>query len=264
MSESETHLVECFQSREKFYKSCLHIIATICDIKQATDLCRQLLQRINNRKNREYLLNMTTVDEFEFCGEIVPVRVAAIHIAAYNGNPGVVRLLCQQYGVDADCSTSETMEEKPTKNITALNWAARNGHIEVVKALLDNKVNVCLTAGGYTPLYIAGAYGHIEMVKLLLLNKADVNASCTDEGATPLYGAAAWGHVEVVKLLLGNKADVNASRHTDGVTPLYVAAQDGHTQVVKLLLDNKADVNASCTDDSATPLYVAAENDIQK
>jgi len=93
-------------------------IAATHDTEQATELCRQLLQRISNRKNREYLLNMTTVDEFEMgIGWIglAHARVAAIHIAAYNGNSGVVRLLCQEYGVDVNCSTSETLEKNQRK-----------------------------------------------------------------------------------------------------------------------------------------------------
>ena len=63
MREGETGLVECFESREKIFKSCLHIIAAMRrDKEQAIKLCKQLLERISNRKNREYLLNMTTVD----------------------------------------------------------------------------------------------------------------------------------------------------------------------------------------------------------
>ena len=122
-SESEAYLVECFEGIEKFPKSCLHIIAAIRDTEEANKLCRQLLERIRNRKNREYLLNMTTVEEFDVSElEVLPTsgdrpsygtvverrdepswlrddddddwklraRVAAIHIAAYNGNPGVV------------------------------------------------------------------------------------------------------------------------------------------------------------------------------
>jgi len=131
---------------------------------------------------------MTTVDEFDMVGWKVRARVAAIHIAAYNGNPGVVILLCQEYGVDANCSISETLEEVPKKGITALEWAARMGHTEVVKALLDNNanVNVRRPADDVTPLYIAAQKGHREVVKLLLDNKADVNASMHTVGSTPL------------------------------------------------------------------------------
>jgi len=193
--------VECFESAERCCKSYLHVIAALSDRPQATKLCRQLLERITNAQYRECLLNMRTVDEFDMGGWKVDARVAAIHIAAYKGNSGVVRLLCQEYGVDANCSTSETIEEEPKKGITVLEWAARKGHIEVVE--------------------------------LLLANKADVNASDTD-GFTPLYVAAQNGHTEVVELLLANKADVNACR-TSGDKPIDAARRNHHSEIVKLL-----------------------------
>ena len=108
-SSSEADLVECFQSLERSFKSCLHIIAAIADKQQASKLCKELMERIENAVNREYLLNMRTVIEYDVSGEKYHARVAAIHIAAYNGNSGVVRLLCQEYGVDVNCSTSEAL-----------------------------------------------------------------------------------------------------------------------------------------------------------
>ena len=301
-SESETYLLECFENMEKSYKSCLHLIAAIRDTEKATELCRQLLERISNRKNREYLLNMTTVYESVAKNKIVRARVAAIHIAAYNGNSGIVRLLCQEYGVDVNCSTSETLEEEPKKGITALEWAARRGHTEVVKALIDSEadVNVSRHTNGVAPLYIAAQEGHIEVVQLLADNNADVNASRHTDGTTPLYIAVQNGHTEVVKVLLDNQAEVNAIRHDgatpllvasirqpevakllldynadvnttahcggmfDRCTPLYLAALFGHTDLVKLLLNCKADVNARITDDGKTPLYIAAKKGHRK
>ena len=225
-SYSEADLVECFERPYRSYRSCLHTIAAMSDSNQASKLCRELLVRIKNVKNREYLLNMRTVDEIDMVGWKVRTHVAAIHIAAYNGNSGVVRLLCQEYGVDANCSTSKTLQRTPRKCMTPLARAARKGHTEVVQELVDNKANR--------------------------------NVNRTTDGVTPLYIAAQNGHTEVVKVLLDNKADVNA-RDTDGVTPLYIAAQEGHTEVVKLLLDNKADVNAS-KDNGVTSLHSAVQN----
>jgi len=208
--------VECFEGTVSRSKSYLHVIAALYDRQQATKLCRQLLERITNAQNREYLLNMRTVDEFDIRGRKVDARVAAIHIAAYNGNSGVVRLLCQEYGVDANCSTSETIEEEPRKGMTALEWAARKGHIEVVKALLENKADVNKSGQyGITLLHVAAAGLLItEVVTVLFDNKADVNAGLHTDGATPLHVACQVGHIEIVKLMLENKSEVNASRHT--------------------------------------------------
>ena len=261
-SQSEAYLVECFEGRDRCYKSCLHVIAAMSDAAEATKLCRELMQKIKNSKNREILVNMTTIDEFEMGGSWrINARVAAIHIAAYSGNSGVVRLLCEEYGVDVNSSTSETLEETPKRGMTPLEWAARKGHADVVRVLLGNKayVNAKCTGDGSTPLYVAAQNGHREVVKLLLGNKADVSAINYINGSSPLWVAAQNGHTEVVKLLLDNQADLDASRHTDGVTPLYIASQNGHAEIVKLLLSNKADVNASRHTDGVTPLYIAAQ-----
>jgi len=196
-SNSEADLVEYFDSQERSYKSCLHIIASISNTDQATKLCRELMERIENALNRECLLNMTTVDEFDMGGGWkVHARVAAIHIAAYKGNSGIVRLLCKQYGVDVNCSTSETIEEEPKKGITPLEWAARKGHTEVIKALLENKAEVNVSRPtGTTPLYMAAQNGHTEVVKLLLDHKADVNASDTHRRLhASLHGCSEWTH----------------------------------------------------------------------
>jgi len=234
-SSSEADLVECFESLEGSYKSCLHIIAAMSHIQQATKLCRELMERIENAVNRECLLNMTTVIKYDVAGEKIHARVAAIHIAAYNGNTAVVRLLCQEYGVNVNCNTSETVEVLANKGKTPLEWAARKGHTEVIKVLLNNKadVNVSRPTDGVTPLYIAAQNGHTEVVKLLLANKVDVNASM-NEGATPLYIAAQNGHTEVVKLLLANKADVNASR-ANGERPIDAARRNQHLEIIQLL-----------------------------
>ena len=225
-SQSEAHLLECFEGIGGCFKSNLHLIAGRTDKEEATKLCQQLMQKINNTVNSEYLLNTRTIDECNMGGWKVHALVAAIHIAAYSGNSGVVRILCHEYGVDVNCRTSKTLEEKCKEGMTPLEWAARKGHKDVVQVLLENK--------------------------------AEVNASRHKDGATSLYVAAQSGHAEVVKLLLDRNADVNASRHTDGATSLHVAAQSGHAEVVKLLLDRNADVNASRHTDGATSLYAAA------
>jgi len=263
-TETEDILIECFENQEGIsppsYKSSLHIIAGLKNKEQAERLCRELLDKVTQPENRELLLNATTVEDVRHHAGTVRASVAAIHIAACSGNSGVVRLLCQEYGVDVNCNTSETLTVPLMKGVTALYWASANGHVKVVEQLLGSNANVNggSANSGATPLYIAAYVGHTEVVQILLDNNADVNAGRADIVATPLYVAAREGHVQVVELLLAKIANVSASRTDIGATPLYVAAREGHKKIVKLLLDHKADVNVRRTDDGATPLYVAA------
>jgi hypothetical protein len=77
-----------------------------------------------------------------------------------------------------------------------LRWAARGGHLEVVKELFKNdEVNV----NANHPLRSVAEMGHLQMVKELLTNdRIDVNAG------HPLRWAAQMGHLELVKEFLTN------------------------------------------------------------
>lgn len=67
-------------------------------------------------------------------------------------------------------------------------YAARNGHIDVCKVLLDHgaSVNACTRSGCVTPLQRAAYGGKTEVVKLLVGKGADVCLQDTD-GKTALH-----------------------------------------------------------------------------
>lgn len=59
---------------------------------------------------------------------------------------------------------------------TSLHCAARMGHKELVKLLLDHKASPnSTTTAGHTPLHIAAREGHVQTVRILL----DMNAQQT-------------------------------------------------------------------------------------
>src|SRR5438552_2661293 len=62
--------------------------------------------------------------------------------------------------------------------------------------------------------------GHIEVVKFLLNANADIEAADDNYRRTPLGWAAGNGHVDVVKLLLNANADIEAADEINGRTPL--------------------------------------------
>lgn len=54
----------------------------------------------------------------------------------------------------------------------------RNGHVAVVRALLERGANIEAKEGdGSTPLYVAAQNGHVEVVKLLLTKRANPETS---------------------------------------------------------------------------------------
>ena len=90
-------------------------------------------------------------------------------------------------------------------------YAAKQGHVEVARALLDGGANKNWQDGvtsEKTALMHASARGHIEMVRLLL--EAGVKMNLKDaEGKTALMHAAGNGQGEIVHLLLEAGADRN-------------------------------------------------------
>lgn len=123
---------------------------------------------------------------------------------------------------------------------TPLLAAARNGHLEIGRLLLEANADVKFHAeGDETPLMAAAHYGHLDFVKLLIDNGAPVNTKVSGDG-TALLVASSGGHEDVVRYLIDQKAEVNAEVSGDG-TALICAVREGHYAVAKILLDNGAD-----------------------
>jgi hypothetical protein len=92
----------------------------------------------------------------------------------------------------------------------------------------------------YTPLICAAKYGHVEVVRVLLEGGVKVEGSDAIR-STALHYAAMYGHLEVCRLLLDRGAKVDSVNWWKE-TPLHCAARNGHLLVVKLLVERGADV----------------------
>jgi len=187
-----------------------------------------------------------------------PTGFTGLHGVAFFGIVEIVPPVLEKR--ESDVKAADCM------GITALIWAARRGHAEVIKALLEKKdvnPNQGDTKAGQTPLWIAAAEGHEGAVKILL-EREDVNPDQADTkaGKTPLWIAAAEGHEGVVKMIL-EREDVNPDHVATkyGAAPLWIAASEGHEGVVKMLLQRK-DVNPDQADTKHgwTPLWIAAND----
>lgn len=163
-----------------------------------------------------------------------------LQAAAESGCPKVVKiLLASNANINAISSRGQCR--------TALQVAARHGHLDVMDTLLVFKadVNTPASGEGRTALQLAAENGNIEAVKLLLAAHADVNATpSSDGGRTALQAAAEKGNLEAVESLLRAGADVNAvPASLRGRTALQAAAAGGHLDVLDHLLKAEADVN---------------------
>lgn len=161
---------------------------------------------------------------------------------------------------------------------TALMLAAREGHTEVVRVLIEagadvnakNKWNDTALGKAAEGAWTATA-GNAGTVKLLLEKGADANTEDAN-GWTPLMRAAWHGHADVMGLLLAKADPAKVPVAKDGwqgfidppsKTPaldnaLLLAAAQGNTEGVKLLADKGANVNVRQSLYGSSALYWAA------
>lgn len=125
----------------------------------------------------------------------------------------------------------------------ALIDAARDSDLATIRALLQKKTDVNVTAGdGSTALHWASYRDNLDCADLLIRAGANVNAA-NDLGATPLWAASQNGDEAMVRKLLDAGANPNLALLA-GETPLMVAARGGYPGVVEQLLQKGANVNA--------------------
>lgn len=131
--------------------------------------------------------------------------------------------------------------------------AAQNGHVEVIRLLLERDAVIDPSA-----LVLASSEGHVGVINLLLERQANINATGI-YGYTPLDAAAEDGHVEIVKTLLTHKSfnTVHDKRTLCG-TIANTLAYYGHTDLLQYIVKHKnVDLRTSDTS-KRTPLLFAA------
>ena len=175
-------------------------------------------------------------------------------------------------GVDRDFQGNELVHTQG--GMTPLLLAARQGHVDATRSLLDAGVDVNQTKAGdrTSPLLIATINGHFDLAKVLLDRGADPNLP-SGNGATPLYSALnlEWApragrpqprahlnqtlsYLDFMRTLLQKGADPNARLATRvwysgglsgvdemGATPFWRAAYASDLEAMKLLVSRGAD-----------------------
>ena len=199
-----------------------------CSISLALDL----LNQYNNHISAELLWKSTV--EWYFRSQ---TPFSALHCISYFGIAEVANNLIKTKRWDVN--------QRDSAGLTPLMWAARRGHEEVVKLLLqekDTQPNIPDTDSGRTVLAWAARNGRDRVVELVL-GREDVNLDQPDSyGHKPLWLAARNGYDGAVRLLLGREGISPDRPDNHGQTLLSWAAEAGNYGIVKLLLERE-DVN---------------------
>lgn len=134
---------------------------------------------------------------------------------------------------------------------SALLWASANGHIELVKYLLERKaITEFATMSGhnYPSLDLANCY----------LKDIKNHIDCNYNGRTALHWAVYYKRLEVVKLLLNYGANTEVRSGSFNLHIIHLAVCARSLELVQLLLKhNSAWINTECSQ-GVTPIILAA------
>jgi|GEM_PF-2922045 len=175
--------------------------------------------------------------------------------AAQSGNAESVSAVLKGGG-DAN---ARQIKAGPEQGMTALMYAARSGHLGVVKPLIEARASVnAQAADGRTALMYAAMGEEPAIVRVLIEAGANVDAR-DDQGVTSLMLAAGRGSPDALQTILRQGANLE-SRNKWGDTALLYAARTGALDKVKALLDAGASVDAA-NQSGQSALWLAFEPD---
>ena len=135
--------------------------------------------------------------------------------------------------------SANALIDAPKINLNAFNslgesplmLAALKGQLEIAGKLVKKGADV--NKSGWTPLHYAASNGHVEVIKLLLENHAYIDAE-SPNGSTPLMMASMYGNPQSVKLLLDEGADA-LLKNQIGLTALQFAQRGNRPDSAELL-----------------------------
>ena len=141
--------------------------------------------------------------------------------ALQHGHLEVVKVLLNVKGIDVN--KHSRFDGSP------LDIAEDENHTEIAQLLQS--------AGARHTIWWASKEGHIEMVKMLLeVQGIDVNKGGFIKFGTqtPLFSACESGHLEMVKVLL-NAIGIDINKKYKRTSPLDIAERNNHNEIVQLL-----------------------------
>lgn len=178
------------------------------------------------------------------------------HYAANAGQYHILNLMLKQ-GCDLFAE-----DEKNNENIVHL--ACMGGSLEVCRFVKANKnLEKLLHAkngGGWNSIQCATKNGHLDIVKFLLENGVDVKNKSKKIGKNCLHTACEFGKYKICEYIISKAPNLITDTDSNGQHAGHYAAKNGHTDILQLLINTNKNALQKASDDKINILHVACEN----
>jgi len=162
----------------------------------------------------------------------------ALELAREDGLDAIAGLIIAREAHDAARTRNQPlMAAVKLGDLTAVERLIESGHpVDHRTPVMGGPDEDC------TPLGMAARLGHAQIVRRLLDAGADARLTCGPMKATVGHEAAYFGHAEVVRILTrpctgSHAVDLNAQGDYNGLSALHDAVWHGHADAARALID---------------------------
>ncbi|KAI0843943.1 glycerophosphodiester phosphodiesterase GDE1 [Daldinia vernicosa] len=183
---------------------------------------------------------------------------APLHLAVIGGHPLTTKCLLQGENWQGPTHKEGVGRKSVSKSSAVLALATKSNFVYIVRMLVEAGIDInWQDETGETALHIAARFGHVECVKILLEGSPEqkVNLELPEKSFawTPLHISAVDGHLPVAQLLVEAGADVG-KMDSFGWTAKEHAALRGHLNIAKLLAEYEVSLpSANGVEDTQPP-----------
>ena len=156
--------------------------------------------------------------------------VSVVYLAVRTGNLGIFDMLLEKGALLTDGTEPRSL----------LGIALMHSHADMVKRLIELKVDINAIHGGETALHIACQFNNVKAAEALL-DAGAIPDIPNSKGWNGLVYAAMHGNVDLMRVLLKHGAKLRSKWHF-GYLALYEATRCGKLDAMKFLLAAKAPV----------------------